>query len=289
MTKASTDVAAKANNALPAHLQGGKKQSFGNIDQTDLIVPRVKLLQGISPEVEQFDNAKSGEFWHTIAGESMGKTIKGVPILVRKTYALWAPRGDDRGILARASDGVNWDQQFRGLKFTVKPKNYPHEVTYQLGDSVHDKIDGNFALSEFGSSIPGDPQSAPAAALTYQFLWYFPDAPDLSPALIINTRSSVKPAKQLISKIELRPVDSFAQVFDMSVVSETNNDGDKFYNYAFTAAGYADEETFKITSGLYERYNSAEFRANDESEDADKGESGGGTRSRSGPSESDKF
>lgn len=288
MTKASTDVAAKANNALPAHLQGGKKQSFGNIDQTDLIVPRVKLLQGISPEVEAYDNAKSGEFWHTIAGESMGKTIKGVPILVRKTYALWAPRGDDRGILARASDGVNWDQQFRGLKFTVKPKNYPHEVTYQLGDSVHDKIDGNFALSEFGSSIPGDPQSAPAAALTYQFLWYFPDAPDLSPALIINTRSSVKPAKQLISKIELRPVDSFAQVFDMSVVSETNNDGDKFYNYAFTAAGYADEETFKITSGLYERYNSAEFRANDESEDADKGESGG-TRSRSGPSESDKF
>lgn len=280
VVKAHNEMVAKINNAVPAHLQGGKSNRIGNVDQTDLIIPRVKLLQAISPEVTEHNNAKAGEFWHTIASESLGKTLRAIPILMKKSYVLWSPRNDDRGILARANDGLNWDMP-AGTEFTVKPKNSPHPVTYKLGRTVHERVDGNPALSEFGSSIPGDPNSPPAAALTYQFMWYFPDFPDMSPAIIINTRSSVKPAQLLLSKIDQRPVDHFGQVYDISVKQEKGAEG-PFFNYSYTSAGYATEDEFAITKHLFERFSSLEWRANNEDAGDDDISSVGG-RGDGGP------
>lgn len=271
-----TEVAETNKSALPAHLQGGKQSKLGNVDSTDLIIPRVKLLQAISPEVTENDNAKAGQFWHTIAGESMGNKMRGIPIILRKSYVLWAPRGDERGILARANDGLNWDNA--GMEFTVKPKNSPHNVTYKLGATVHEKTGDGPALSEFGSSIPGDPKSPPAAALTYQFLWFFPDHAELSPAIVINTRSSVKPAQNLISKIDLRPVDHYGQVYEIGIIQEKGAEG-PFFNYSYTSAGYASEEEFEMAKMMYDKFATAEWRANEEHGDTDIGDVGGKSRS----------
>lgn len=278
--KPSTAVVQTGKAALPAHLQGGKTERIGNIDSTDLIIPRVKLLQAISPEITENDLAKQGNFWHTIAGENLGNKLRGIPIILRKSYVLWAPRGDDRGILARANDGLNWDNA--GMEFTVKPKNSPHPVTYKLGSTVSVKTGDGPALSEFGSSIPGDPKSPPAAALTYQFLWFFPDFQELSPAIMINTRSSVKPAQGLLSKIDLRPVDHFAQVYEIGVSQEKGAEG-PFFNYTYLSAGYADEEQYGIAKSMFDRFKGADWRANEEAGDTDVNEAGGRAGAPKGP------
>ncbi len=275
MTK--NEVQKTSASALPAYLQGGKKEKIGNIDSTDLIIPRVKLLQAISPEVEEgLEGARSGVFWHTIAGQSMGDTIRGIPVILRKSYVLWAPRGDDRGIMARSNDAIHWDQP-EGTVFEVKPKKSPHSIKYTLGATVHDRVDGNPALSEFGSSIPGDPQSPPAAALTYQFLWFFPDLPELSPAIIINTRSSVKPAQNLLSKIDLRPVDHFAQVYDIKVVKQQGDEG-PFNNYNYVSNGYATEEEYEMAKMMFEKFKGEDWVANEETADTDIADVGGKKR-----------
>lgn len=276
------EVATPANNALPAYLQGkSKEHKVGNIDHTDKIVPRVKLLQAISPELEDFpEAAKAGQFWHTVASESLGSELVAVPVLLRKTYVLWAPRGDDRGILARAVDGLHWDNA--GMEFTVKPKNSPHNVTYKLGKTVHEVTEeGMPALSEFGSSIPGDKNSPPAAALTYEMLWLFPDFRLLSPALIINTRSSVRPAKDLINKIDIRPVDHFYQQYKITITKEQGDEG-PYYNYKYIPDGYAEEDVGQHAKELFETYSAADFRANDESEEPEKERGSGAPLNRAG-------
>lgn len=254
---AKNEVAAQSN-ALPAHLQQYSKQSFGNIDQSDLVIPRVKLLQALSPELDEYDDAKKGTFWHNVANQNLGPTLLGIPLFVRKSYVLWAPRNDDRGILARARDGIHWDVP-EGTEFTVRPKGSPADVTYRLGKTV-----GN--LGEFGSGIPGDPQSRPAASLTYETLWLFPEFLELGPAIVLNTRSGVKPMKDLISKVEMKPTPSYTQLYRLSVVTQRSDDGD-FYNYKYTSEGYADEESCKLAFGLYEKYKDLAFRANDEREE----------------------
>lgn len=260
------DVAVSNPNGLPAHLVGKEKTTrIGNIDRSDLIIPRVKLLQAISPEIDTFENAKAGNFWHTVASEMMGNQLIGVPVIMKKTQVLWSPRGDDRGILARSNDGVHWDLP-AGTEFTIKPKNSPTPVTYKLGETVTDRVDGLPALTEFGSSIPGDKNSPPAAALTYTFLWYFPEFMSFSPAIIINTRGAVKAGKALINTIDMSPVDHWNLQYQIGITKEKFEDG-FYYNYKYAPSGYAEEKVAERAHELYDYYIQHEFRASDEHEE----------------------
>jgi hypothetical protein len=247
---------AKQRNDVPAHLQQYQKTRIGNIDSSDRIIPRIKLMQAISPELQDFEDAKAGQFWHTVAQENLGPTLKAIPIIIRKSYVLWAPRNDDRGILARAMDGVHWDPA--DAEFRVKPKGSPTEVVYKTAKTVAES-----KLDQFGTSIPGDPNSAPAASLTYNMMWYLPDYPELSPSIIINTRSSIKPMQQLLSRIDSKPVPHFCQMYDIGSVQQKGAEG-PYFNFTYTGSGFADEGQAKICSDLFEQFSQGSWVANDE-------------------------
>lgn len=274
---ATSEVAKVAESQVPAFL-GEKRAKLGNVDNTDMIIPRVKLLQLISPEVESFGTAKPGLFWHTVLEEPMGSELLAVPIVIRKSIVLWAPRNDERGVLARSSDGVMWDRGYENLTFEVKHKGMAQPVRYFTGESV--KASG---LAEFGSMIPGDPNSPPAASLTYNIMFWFPEYAEMGPAVIINTRSAVRAAKSLISKIELRNVDHYGQVFRIGVTDEQSSEG-PYKGYSYTAAGYVTEEQYNITKKLYETFGNAEWRANEEVD-----EGGGHSGASSGDTSTTKF
>lgn len=257
------DLVKTGGNALPAHLAQYQKAKMGNIDSSDKIIPRIKLMQAISPELVDFQEAKAGQFWHTIAQENIGPTLKAIPILVRKSYMLWAPRGDERGILARAMDGIHWDPP--EAAFTVKPKGSPNPITYHTKKTVAES-----GLDQFGSSIPGDSNSPPAASLTYNMMWYLIDRPDLSPALIINTRSSVKPMQQLLSRIDSKQVAHYVQVYNIGSVQQKGAEG-PYFNFTYTGAGFADEQQAALCAEMYENFSKGGWIANDETEDEPAG------------------
>ena len=255
-----TNDVTKQQSAIPAHLQGYAKGKIGNVDSSDRIIPRVKLIQAISPELEHHAGvAKVGQFWHAIAQENLGPTIQGVPIIIQKSYVLWAPRNDDRGILARARDGVHWEPA--NAEFTVKPKGSPAPITYKTAGTVAES-----GLDQFGTSIPGDANSPPAASLTYTMMWWFPEFPELSPSLIINTRSSVKPMQQLLSRIDSKPVPHFCQVYDIGTVQQKGAEG-PYFNYTYSGAGFADKETADTCNELFERFSKGGWVASDETEE----------------------
>lgn len=249
------------NTGLPAYLDAGTAHyEFGNIDQSDLIIPRLKLLQALSPEIQDFENARPGNFWHSVASEALGKEVHIIPILLRKSYILWAPRGDDRGILARANDAVHWDPP--NMEFRVRPKGSSGEVVWKTADTVEKS-----KLAEFGTSIPGDPKSPPAASLTYNIMVLIAGREDLGPCLLLNTRSAVKPAKDLISKVTARRgIPQFAQKYKM-VVKEDKGPQGPFFNYGYVADGFASEAEFKIGKDFFDHYKDASFRASDEGDD----------------------
>jgi hypothetical protein len=250
---------AKANGGIPAHLAGFTKAKIGNVDSSDRIIPRIKLMQAISPELTDFPDAKAGQFWHTIAQQNLGPSIRAIPIIIRKSYVLWAPRNDDRGILARAMDGINWDPA--DAEFTVKPKGSAQPVTYRTKKTVAES-----GLDQFGTSVPGDPNSAPAASLTYNMMWYLPEYPELSPSIIINTRSSVKPMQQLLSRIDSKPVAHYAQVYDIGTVQQKGAEG-PYFNFTYTGAGFADEQAAQICKSMFDSFSQGGWVANDEAEE----------------------
>jgi hypothetical protein len=250
---------ANVPGGLPAHLAQYAKGKIGNVDSSDRIIPRIKLIQAISPELESFDQAKAGQFWHTIAQQNLGPSLKAIPIVIRKSFVLWAPRSDDRGILARAMDGIHWDPP--NAEFTVKPKGSPQQVTYRTKDTVAES-----GLDQFGTSIPGDPNSPPAASLTYNMMWYLVDYPELSPSVIINTRSSIKPMQQLLSRIDSKPVPHYCQIYEIGTVQQRGAEG-PYFNFTYTGQGFADQQQAAYCSAMYEQFGKGGWAANDEAED----------------------
>lgn len=260
-----------STSVVPAFAQADRKSKakIGNMDSTDLIIPRVKLLQAISPEVkDEKEGAKDGQFWHTIAEQSLGGQLRIVPILVKKTTVLWAPRGDDRGILARSSDNVHWDKDYENLEFEVQFKGQPKRKIYTRGSVAES------GLAEFGSSVPGDKRSPPVASLTYTWLFALLDFPELSPVAVINTRSSLAAGRSLYNKIELRPAQPYAQIYTLFKVDDGTSD-EPFNNYGYVGAGYIeDEATFNAFKELHDRFSSEDtaWRVNEDTDDsADKG------------------
>lgn len=265
-TKGSTEVAATEEPGVldykPAYLQEMEGQGVAdtkdNFDNTDLAVPRIKLLQGTSDECETFDEAKPGRFWHTGMDISLGENFEFVVCARRKKYLLTPPLGDKRGVLARAEDAITWDKVG---EWEVELKNVG-KVTWKITDLDVQKS----GLLEWGTYNPADSDSPPAATLFYDYLVLLPAHQDLGPAVVSLTRSQIRKAKKgLNDKIKLhsnngRPMQAI--VFDASSVKDTNADGEDYKNWQFRSAGFASEPLYNQASELSTLL--ADFQVKDE-------------------------
>ena len=197
--------------------------SFGNIDASDLKPPRLKVLAGQSPEVlDGVPNALPGNFWVTILNLNLGPSVIGSPILLRKTYQVWAPKtpgSSQSGPLATSSDGINWDVP--NQSFEVKFYGNPRIYTWKIGKTVAET-----GAHKFGSSQDDDPKSKPIATLTYDILWLI-DLPNGQKQLVVFTsaRTGTKPTQTFISTTKAMGIDQFYQRYRIVVQKKTGPTG----------------------------------------------------------------
>ena len=90
---------------LPAERMQSR-QGLGKIDAEDRMIPRLKLMQPLSPEVGE-GLAKSGEFLNSIAKKSYGKEIEFIPIVWWKSRIYWAQRSEGGEILCQSRDALH--------------------------------------------------------------------------------------------------------------------------------------------------------------------------------------
>lgn len=239
----------KPGAGLPEYLAGYQFDAADDgFDSSDVVMPRIKLLQGTSKEVEEFDEAKAGLFWHTGAEISLGSSITFVVADRRKKYLLTAPIEDGQGVLARADDAKNWD---RLGKWSVKSKLSKKPLEWEIKDLDLEKS----GLAEWGTFDPSDPDSPPAATLFYDYLVFLPDHLDLGPGVISLARSQIKKAKKgLNDKIQFhknnrRPMQ--AVLFSATSVDDSA-DGQSFKNWQFRNAGFNQDPDLFLVAREYE-------------------------------------
>lgn len=228
---------------LPDYLRKlkGNVRSNDNFDSTDVTIPRVKLIQALSKEIENYNEAKPGTFWHTGMDLPLGTEFDFVVVSRRKKYLLVAPLEDGQGILARSDDFINWTPS-RG-KFEVKMKGRKTPVVWELKPTVAES-----GLDKWGTFNPDDENSPPAATMFYEYLVLLLDHLDLGPVVLSLTRSQIKKAKKgLNDKIQMhesagRPMQSLR--FTARVVREESQQG-TYFNIQFVSAGFVPEEIFK--------------------------------------------
>lgn len=249
-------------SAAPAFLSKYKNENQ-QFDQEDIEIPRIKLLQGLSPEVITGGH-RPGIFFHTIAEEELGSSVEIVVLSHFKRVLLWDPKGGtgNGDIIARALDGVHWAPARGEFEVTLKGGK---KVKWHLAPTVKES-----GLDAWGSSDPDNPNSPPAATPMQCYLIVLPSRPDLGPCLLTMQKSSQAVAKKLNSKLAMSDVPFFARRFIMKVMKDQNKDGQQFNNFEFTMNGYVEsEEQVLQYQSLAEKLKPAKIIIKDERGDED--------------------
>jgi hypothetical protein len=260
----STEVAVAAKSGLPAYLQdyAGPTGAEG-IDNEDVTIPRIKLAQGTTPEVKAGDIAE-GSLFLNVTGEVLaapGETWKIIPIVQGKEFILWKDQNfEGGGVFARAKRVFDkeigefrymWDKQ--NATFENKVKGVV-KVTWETKTFVDEN-----GMDKFGSAIPGDDDSHPAATAHHNYVVVLPEFDNTVAALSLSN-TAVKKAKDFNAMLKMGNAPFFARVFTVATVAETNNDGQEYKNYSFKPAGFVeDESVFNFTKGLFESFSDKGF------------------------------
>jgi hypothetical protein len=253
-----------------------------NIDSTDINMPRLKLGQSMSPEVKD-RLVNEGDLFHSITKEVLipvGQKGIIIPICYAKEYVLWRDRSDGGGIFARAKrvrlpGGLvkyEWDKPHQ--EFTTKLGGKV-KVTWKTGKYIED--DG---LGGFGTQIPGDQESGPAATAHFNYVVMLPALGQQMVAISFN-KSSAKKAKDLNAMLKMGNAPIFGRQFNLGAVPDQNNAGDKFFNYGITPAGFvASADLAKHLHRLH--IDLSERGVNVDFSDEDGGSGGDGARTVNG-------
>ena len=256
----SNDLTAKEEN-MPSWMRAKSTgATLGNLDASDIKPPEVKLLQATSPECAEQPGAQAGCFWLTGQNLNLGPEIVGTPIILKKSYVLWNPTKslDSKVPLAVASDGIHWDVPNQTFEVFFPNNRTPYKWATK-------RTVAESGLDKFGSSQPDNPRSTPAASMTYQMLWAF-RLPDGRPQLgvITNSRTGIKPMKELFGMIDGKGVDHFFQRFRIQAVRISLRPGEYFFGYKYFTVDNSDMSEAEGDSykALHERFRKAGFSVN---------------------------
>jgi hypothetical protein len=228
---------------MPAFMRQDVDLGKENIGREDMDMPRLKLIQGTSKELQLYDELKAGHFFHSAAEMIFDESFRVVPIYFDRQYILWRPLEAGGGIIARATDGIHWQPAAGEAKTRLDKKDGGHEVTWKWKGTVEAS-----GLANWGTMNPNDPNSPPAATLMYNFLLAFPDHPDLMPAVLTFQRSSIKIGRKFNTKLKTVRTPLFGSVFTLSSYDDHNNANQDFKNINITGAGMVTD------AALYDMY-----------------------------------
>lgn len=234
---------------LPTPVESGGMENMG---KDDFKTPRIVLLQGLSPQLENYpQTAKKDTFWHTGMNISLGKEFMMVPVIANKRVILWRPRGDQGGgILAFSRNGRTWDTG-ANQEFQIKIKGRKDPVVWRTGKDVLSS-----RLTAFGTSNPDEIQSAPAATTVYEYLCILPDHMDLSPCVLGISKTALPNGKNFNTSLAMKHRQGIP-ICSLKVrcfVEETSNSEGVWTIPNFELSGYVDENIYKLGQRLAKEY-----------------------------------
>jgi hypothetical protein len=235
MPKATASKAvAKKDAALPAYLSQAEQRGAENVTTEDLQLPRIKMLQALSPEISKkstkIAGAEIGMFMNTLTG-ALSEELTIVPVFFYKKYLVWADkdRRPERGLI-----GV-YDSDAEGQEAKEEHDDKVSLTPTHICLVIND--DGT--LDEVSLPMPS---------------------------------TKIKVSKSLNSLVRMGKVDSFAKSYTLSAVEESNAKGD-YSNMKFTPnAGFVEEAVYRQAEALYESLSSGAVKLSDSSIVEDDGD-----------------
>jgi len=203
---------------LPDFLKKGSQRGAENVGSEDVVIPRIELVQALSPARKKNDpayieGADEGMLFNNVTRELYGLDVVVVPVYYSKQYLVWKDR--------KQGGGTNG---FRGAFMS--------------------KSDAEHAISELAEDDLQISDTAQHFVLVYHNgKW--------SEAVLSMAKSKLKVSKRWNSLMRLTDTDSFSRAYKLSSVTETNARNEQYYNLNITVMGFVSKEVYEQGEKLY--------------------------------------
>ena len=199
----------------PDWLQKGSAGSE-DVGVKDMILPRIDVLQALSPQIKKSDpayiqGAEQGILYNTVTGELYGSSVEFVPVMFRKEFILWK--------LRKAGGG------FFGAFKTEAEANAAHCAV--ADPSCYEVVESHqhFVILLTGS---GHRQ-----------------------AVFSMTKSKLKASRTLNTMVQMAEVDRFAKAYKATAIEAKSEKGE-FWNVRMSPLGYVSKELYAQGKELYD-------------------------------------
>jgi len=200
----------------------GPARGSEEVGQEDLTIPRLELVQSLSPcrdkdDAAYIEGAEEGMLYNNVSREIYGESVNVVPVIFKKEWLVWKDRKQGGG--------------FRGA--------YP---------SLNEANDAIVGLVNAGD----DPDGSLEAVDTAQHLCLLlKEDGKVEEIAVSMSKSKMKVSRQWNSIIRLNGGDRFSRVYELRGVGDKNNKGEKFKNFSVRALGYPSQEVYNFAEEIY--------------------------------------
>lgn len=202
----TTEIATPAPAEVALKLSTSEAEAmYGKMGKEDLTIPRLTVLQGLSPEVQD-GLGKSGDLFITSVNRALGKEIEVIPLMRNRSRIRWAPRTEPKGIKCQSADSITGRGDPGGDCSTCPQAEWKGMV-------------------------------APTCDLQENIFVVLRKDDDWFPLSFSGSRTKMKPFKAfntllLMEQMKQRPI--FGKSYIIKVIDDKNAKGDRYFNYRIT-------------------------------------------------------
>jgi len=239
----------QAITAPPEYISGSGR-GLGNISKNDLILPRIILIQPLSPaKLEK--GIPEGHLMNSLTGKDYGDSLIVIPIIHSKGRIYWQDRDLGGGVLCRSDDSINPNSISIAHGLVKKISRMKKEPTFPdcLSCPLKDWEDG----------------TPPACSLHSQFAVLVQGDNVISAIVMDKTKTKI--AKKWLSMMVQSGsnMDIFSRKYEITTRVE-KKDKYTYYNLDVTPAGFPSKEEYKTAEALYEGFKNTKMTANEAEE-----------------------
>jgi hypothetical protein len=229
--KTVTEVVTQRPNALvfadevPDYIKQGGNRGSEEVKSTDMILPRLEIVQALSPIKDDNEDAKEGYLFNSVTQEVIGDLAYFVPVYFRLEYLIWKSQEEGGGFFgsfnskeeadARRLEVIEGGEEPENIEIVDTPVQYGLRIT---PDGVCEQI------------------------------------------VISMAKTKAKVSRKWNAMIQIAGGDRFSRVYKLTTFKDENKKGQKFFNYIVQPAGFTPERVYREAERLYEVLKTQDFR-----------------------------
>lgn len=229
------EMAPFAAEAIPDYLKQGVARGSEEVKSSDMVLPRLELVQASSPIKEENDDAREGHLFNSVTQELYGDLVYFVPIYFRVEWLVWKDQDSGGGFFGSFPTQEQAEERMRGL------------------------IQDDASLA--GKSSAGKPILEIVDTPVHYGLRITPEG--ICEQIVISMpKSKSKVSRKWNAMIQIAGGDRFGRVYKISSFTDENKQGKKFKNFVIQPAGFPPKAVYEEAERVYETFRSGEVSVN---------------------------